>query len=117
MATSRIDENGDWNFGQSQANYLTESKEVSQNIITALRFFKGEWFLDTEKGIDWVKIFQKPNNETEIKNTVISTVSSVEGVEKVDKVEIKSQDDRTATIEVFYKDIYEVQLKNLEVNI
>jgi len=43
---------GDWTFGKGKADYVSSSKEIRQNVVTRLRSFKNDWFLDIGDGID-----------------------------------------------------------------
>ncbi len=52
--------------------------QVVQHVTTRLRFYKGEWFLNTDAGVDYFgKILIKPSNlaltESLIKNEIINT--------------------------------------------
>lgn len=53
MTVRKLDVDGDLALGQSKllAGYTAE--EVAQNVRTRLKFFLGEWFLDTTDGTDW----------------------------------------------------------------
>lgn len=51
MRYRKLDENGDYTFGRSGADFLVDSPEaVNQAISTRLRLWKGEWSLDVTKG-------------------------------------------------------------------
>lgn len=46
---------GDFQFGQSQANFIVNSPAmVEQLVTTRLRLLQGEWFLDTTIGMPWI---------------------------------------------------------------
>jgi hypothetical protein len=70
--------NGDMSFGQGLANMCTGSESVAQNVVTRLRTFKGEWFLDLDAGVGYLQdIFVKPANvplsEADLKAEIIKT--------------------------------------------
>ena len=54
MRVRAQDANGDMTFGFGQANFLIDSVQaVEQLIITGLKLFKGEFFLNTATGMPW----------------------------------------------------------------
>ena len=51
MTYRKLDANGDYTFGQGSANFFIDQPEaVGQAVMTALKLFQGEWFLDTTAG-------------------------------------------------------------------
>ena len=55
MRYRKLDENGDYSFGNSQANFYRDTPEaVGQAVLTRLRLWVGEWFINTEDGTDWL---------------------------------------------------------------
>lgn len=47
----RLDENGDYVFGQGKGNFYSNTPEaVAQAVKTRLDLIEGEWFLDTTEG-------------------------------------------------------------------
>lgn len=54
MRYRRLDANGDYSFGQQQADFFRNVPEaVGQAVLTRLYLFTGEWFLDTTDGTPW----------------------------------------------------------------
>ena len=48
------DANGDMTFGQNQANFLIDNVQmVQQKILTRLKLWQGEFFLNTSAGMPW----------------------------------------------------------------
>lgn len=51
MIYRKLDESGDYTFGQGQGEFYTNSPEaVAQAVKTRLGLIQGEWFLDTTAG-------------------------------------------------------------------
>jgi hypothetical protein len=53
MTVRRLDADGDLAVGKNNFLYGYGAEEVAQNVRTRLKFFLGEWFLDTADGMDW----------------------------------------------------------------
>lgn len=53
MTVRKLDENGDLALGSQEFLTGYSAEEVAQNVVTRLKFFFGEWFLDVTDGTDW----------------------------------------------------------------
>lgn len=53
MTVRKLDANGDLAMGQQKLLTGYTAEEVAQNVLTRLRLFLGEWFLDVTEGTDW----------------------------------------------------------------
>lgn len=54
MRYRALSDDGDYTFGQGQANFLINSPAaVGQLVMTRLLLFTGEWFLDRNEGMPW----------------------------------------------------------------
>lgn len=53
MTVRKLDADGDLALGQPKFLTGYSAEEVAQNVLTRLKFFLGEWFLDTSDGTDW----------------------------------------------------------------
>lgn len=51
MRYRRIDENGDYTFGNGQYDFLVDIEAVPQAIKTKLNLFQGEWWEDLSEGL------------------------------------------------------------------
>jgi len=111
MRVAGITSEGDWIFGRNKASYKTKSKAISQNVVTRLRSFKNDWFLDVEAGIDWVDILSSKGNTGEIKIAVEKSVLQTVGVKSISKLEIEEdRKNRAISIIINYNDVFDVEM-------
>ncbi len=107
MRVRRLDTKGDWTFGQSRANYATESEAIAQNVITRLRSFQGDWFLNLDHGLPWFQNLEKPASQTRLKQSIKKSVIETAGVTVVTSTELLfDEDTRKVTVYITYDDIY-----------
>jgi hypothetical protein len=116
MKVRKIDSDGDWNFGLSNANYIRGSEAVRQNVATRLKSFRDDWFLDMDAEIDWLSILGNKNNENTILYEVERVTKETEGIKTVDKIDIITINKRSATIQVEFTTIYDESFL-IEVNV
>lgn len=54
MRYRKLTADGDYSFGQQQADFYRNSPEaVAQAVLTRLELFTGQWFLDADEGTPW----------------------------------------------------------------
>lgn len=107
MRVSGLDENGDWRFGKSKAQYLTNGDCVRQNVITRIKSFVNDWFADISHGVDWFNLLGKRKNETKILRAIEKIVLETPGVSTIDLLRLQSlSKDRVASIELQFTTIY-----------
>jgi len=108
MSVSKIDEDGDWTFGNQLAGYIRGSEEIKQNLVTRLLSFKEDWFLDVGAEIDWFQLLSNRNTQEATKNQVAITTVNTKGVLSLDKLNIViDRENRRAVISLSYTDIYQ----------
>ena len=78
MRYRALDANGDYSGGRGQGNFLINSPScVAQSVLTRLRLWTGEWFLDATEGTPWLqKILgrhAKPVYDLAIRTRVLGT--------------------------------------------
>jgi hypothetical protein len=81
MRYRRLDQNGDYVFGNGQADFLKDTPEaVGQAVMTRLKLWKEEWFLDSEEGTPYLQgVIGKHSEQT--RETVMRTrILNTEGV-------------------------------------
>lgn len=68
---------------------IDNAERVAQQILITLRFWFGEWFLDTTQGVPYLEyILVKNPNENHIRQILTESILSVEGVDTVDNMEL-----------------------------
>lgn len=81
MTVRKIDENNDWTFGAGKQNYIKNSAEVMQNILTKLQVWKGECFFAKDQGVNYNAHLRKGNNsvlEEDIRRVIVQTYGVAE---------------------------------------
>jgi hypothetical protein len=117
MKVSRITKDGDWTFGKGRANYTRNEKAIAQNVVTRLRSFTDDWFINIEHGIPWFALLGQRGTERRILRAIERTVLQTEGVREVTRLEIIRRDgDRGILIDIEYVNVYNnnTALNNLE---
>lgn len=81
MRVRALDQNGDMTFGSGSANFLVNSPQaVLQCVLTALRLWQGEWFLDTTAGVPWSTQVLGMNTQSLYDNAIQTAIRGVQGV-------------------------------------
>lgn len=56
MRYRRLNSDGDMTFGNGHKDFLVDSPEaVAQAVITRLKLWLGEWFIDESEGMPWLQ--------------------------------------------------------------
>lgn len=95
-----LDDNGDFTFGNNQANYKLDDNAILQNVQTRLKSLKNDFFLDSEANIDWFGILGQINNQEIVISEVYRVTLATDGVIGINDINIVNLDKRDATIEV-----------------
>lgn len=82
MIVRAIDENGDWQFGNSRQSYKENLEALRQTIQTRLRSFLGDCFFNQTDGIDWLNLSDR-NREEELGLAISTNLLNTEGVNKI----------------------------------
>ena len=63
---------------------IDNAENIAQGIVIALRFWLGEWFLDTKQGVPYLeRVLVKNPNENHIRQVFTEAIQGVPGVRKV----------------------------------
>lgn len=97
MLSRRLDENGDYSFGQNNNDFISGIDAVAQNIKTKLSLFQGEWWEDQNDGLP---VFQAIIGQFNIENVKIAAtrliterIMQVESVISVEEMNVQSNDE------------------------
>lgn len=108
MRYRKLDQNDDYSFGQGQVNFHKDTPEaVAQAVLTRLRLWLTEWFLDIEEGMPWVEGVLGKREKEAADNTIRTHVLETQGVTQI--VEYASQydaDNRTLSVQLEIDTIY-----------
>lgn len=81
MRVRALDANGDMVFGAGAATFLIDSPQaVVQCVLTALKLFQGEWFLDTTAGVPWNTQVLGINPQSSYDNAIKNAIHAATGV-------------------------------------
>ena len=68
---------------------IDNAERVAQQILITLRFWLGEWFLNTTEGVPYLEyILVKQPNMAHIRQILTEQIQSVEGVKAVTNMEL-----------------------------
>lgn len=108
MRVAGITTDGDWQFGRGKATYLRNRDAIRQNVVTRIRSFTNDWFLDVSAGLDWFALIGSRNTETRLRRDLERTVLTTDGVRSITRLEIVGRDrDRGVTIELSFLTIFD----------
>jgi hypothetical protein len=64
MRYRKLDAAGDYTFGNSGADFFVNSAEaVAQAVMTRLKLWRGEWFVDPRDGTPWLEQITGAHNQ------------------------------------------------------
>lgn len=102
MRNRKLDENGDYSFGQNVNNFYIDIPEtVVQAVVTRLQLWESEWFLDLREGTPYLNgIIGKYTTET-IDQLVRTRILETKGVSEI----------------TFYESIFDADLRKITLNV
>lgn len=75
---------GDYKFGHGRLDFLVDSPAtVAQAVLTALKLFQGEWFLDSNAGMPWNSQVLGYNTQPLYDTAIKSKILSITGVKSI----------------------------------
>lgn len=92
MKYRKLDENGDYVFGNNSYDYIEKDEAIAQAIKTKLYLFYGEWWEDISLGLPMFQSILGQVSNNNLRQTVIllcaEQINSVEGVISVDSISV-----------------------------
>lgn len=92
MKYRKLDENGDYVFGNNSYDYIEKDEAIAQAIKTKLYLFYGEWWEDISLGLPMFQSILGQVSNNNLRQTVIllcaEQISLVEGVISVDSISV-----------------------------
>lgn len=115
MQIRKNDSNGDWLFGHSSTDILSDnSLAVAQHIKTRLQEWKYDFFANMLAGIDYRTRLGYKNQKELLDNDIKEIIANTEGVISLESFESYLYD-RDYTVNFTYYDIFSQNLLNNEV--
>ena len=100
MRYRRLNDDGDMTFGSQQADFLRNTPEtVAQAVVTRLKLWLGEWFIDQTEGTPYQQAALGKHTRASIEPAMRSRILETEGVTSIEEFDLSiDPDDRKATI-------------------
>ena len=108
MRYRKLDKNGDFSAGHGSADFFVDSPEaVGQSVLTRLRLWTGEWFLDTNEGTPYRELVLGVRKRQTAGPAIKMRVAGTEGVTEVSDFAAEYDGDAraltvTATVDTVY---------------
>lgn len=114
--TRIMDSNRDMTFGQGLQNFATGAQACAQNVVTRLRSYLGEWFMDTSFGMAWTQdVFTKPEQQALVEADMKAITLNTVGVNSIKSFTF-SQTGRSVSVRVSVDTLYGT-IEGIQVNI
>lgn len=92
--------------------YISNAAAVRQNVVTRLKSFTSDWFLDTDANIDWIDLLGRKGTREEILRDVERVTLATEGVTTITKLDIDVKTStREASIMLAFGTIFDVDFE------
>lgn len=99
MKLAKTTATGDWQLGRGESGYITGIPAVKQLVAARIKTYRGDWFLDTERGVDWLRLLGEKGTQDQILRQVRSVILGTPGVLRLDLLSVDAdQTTRRAVI-------------------
>ena len=95
-------------FGNQSADFYRDQPEaVAQAVLTRLKLWTGEWFLDTTEGTPWQQAVLGTGNVRTTEPVIRARILGTQGVKEIIALSLNiDPDNRTATISAEIDTVY-----------
>lgn len=95
-----IDENGDLEFDSiSRPTKLIGQDAIDQIVRNTLSLWRGNWFRDTDRGVDWLGVAKKQYNKSGIIQILSAALRKNQYIDDVIEISVRvDKENREATI-------------------
>ena len=100
MRYRKLSDEGDMTFGSQQADFLRNTPEtVAQAVVTRLKLWLGEWFIDQSEGTPYQQAALGKHTRASIEPAIRSRILETEGVTSIESFDMSvDPDERKVTI-------------------
>lgn len=108
MKYRKLDAAGDMIFGNQSSDFYRDQPEaVAQAVLTRLKLWTGEWFLDTTEGTPWQQAVLGTGNARTAEPVIRARILGTQGVNEIIALSLNvDHDSRTATISAEIDTVY-----------
>lgn len=101
MRYRKLDKTDDMRFGNQQADFYRDSPEaVAQAILTRLRLWVGEWFIDQTEGTPYQQAVLGTGTKKTIEPAIRARILDTQGVTTIEEFQLViDPNNRTAAID------------------
>lgn len=112
MRVRAMTASGDMTFGQGSANYLVDSPAaVAQLVLTRLKLWAGEWFLDRSAGVPWMTQVLGTGTSQSSNAAIRAVIQATEGVLSISNYSnVANTQKRTLAVQVTILTIYSTSI-------
>lgn len=108
MRYRKLDQNGDFSAGHGQADFYADVPEaVGQAVLTRLRLWSGEWFLDTQEGTPYKERVLGVRKKTTAGPALRKRIAQTQGLQSLDSFSaIYDGEDRSLAVDAEITTVY-----------
>lgn len=116
MIVRALDSTGDWQFGKSKNDYISNNNTVKQNIKTRLLSFLGNCFFDITAGIDWFN-FLSSKNQAALNLSISSVILNTANVTGLLQLTVSLTENRLFSVSYNVQTAYSLTGDTFQYNI